>query len=390
MERPTKRAGNLFDAVVDRDRLREAFRRACIGKRDRAEVRAFAANLDINLAHIGDQLRAGKLPLGRFTQFVIHDPKERLITAPCFEERVVHHAVVGACEPAFERWLIPDTFACRVGRGRDAALRRAGEFARRYPRFLKMDIRKYFDSIPHDRLLSRLERRFKDRRLLDLFARIVGSYSASPGRGLPVGSLTSQHFANFYLGWFDRVVKEQWRVGGYVRYMDDMALWAEDSGETRRLEAAAATWLGDELGLALKSEPYRNRTTAGMDFLGFRVFPDRLTLNRRSRVRFRRRLVVLDRKHEAGEIGEGEYRQRGTALVAYAAAVGVSSWRTRRAVVDQSWELVERLEPSEPGRELEQQRQELPRGVPEQEHAGQPEQQPRLPTGRSSAGRVDS
>lgn len=172
-----------------------------------------------------------------------------------------------------------------------------------------------------------------------------------------------------------------------ARYMDDLALWAGEPAATARLEVAATWWLDAELGLTVKPEPYRNRTAAGMDFLGCRVFPNRVTLNRRSRVRFRRKLVALDRQHE---IGDGEYQQRATALVAFATAAGVSSWRTRRAAVDRLGESVERLEPSEPGRELERQRQELPRGEPEQELAGQPEQQPRLSTRRSSTGRADA
>jgi len=224
------------------------------------------------------QLRAGTFPLGRFHQFVIHDPKERVITAPCFPERVAHHAILAVCGPVLDRWLIPDTFACRAGKGRVAAVARTAEFARRFPYFLKLDIRKYFDSIPHERLLTRLARRIKDRRALDLFARVVGSFRGELGRGLPIGSLTSQHLANFYLGWFDREVKEQWRVPGYVRYMDDMGLLSTDRDELRRAEGKAAVWLREELGLEVKPTPYRNRTAAGMDFLGCRVFPDHVTL----------------------------------------------------------------------------------------------------------------
>ena len=172
-------------------------------------------------------------PVGRFSQFVIHDPKERIITAPCFAERVLHHAVMNVCEPKFEQWLINDTYACRVGRGQGAALSRAQQFARRFPFFLKIDVRKYFDSISHEILLSRLDLLFKDRRLLDLFERIVHSFRGNLGRGLPIGSLTSQHLANFYLGWFDRYAKETLRLKGYVRYMDDMALWADSSEGTQ-------------------------------------------------------------------------------------------------------------------------------------------------------------
>ena len=168
---------------------------------------AFLHDLDHHLEAMAEQLQAGTFPLGRFRQFIRFDPKERIITAPCFPERVLHHAIMNVCEPVFERWLIDDTFACRAGKGRLAALDAAQQFARRFPFFLKLDIRKYFDSMSHDRLLELLARRFKDRALLDCSAGSCVRSGAGWG-GLPIGSLTSQHFANFYLGWFDRFVKE--------------------------------------------------------------------------------------------------------------------------------------------------------------------------------------
>ena len=186
-----KRAGNLFERIAERDNLRSAVHKALRGKRDRPEAIEFRAALDRRLTDMAEQLRAGTYPVGVYRQFVIHDPKERIITAPCFAERVVHHAIMNVCEPEFDRWLIGDTFACRTGKGRMAALLRARHFAGRQAFFLRLDIRKYFDSIPHDELLARLERRFKDGRLLALFARSVRSFRSELGHGVPIGSLTS-------------------------------------------------------------------------------------------------------------------------------------------------------------------------------------------------------
>ncbi len=107
-----KRAGNLFDAVVDRDNLRLAFYQASRGKRARPEVRDFADHFEERLAEMAARLHAGTIPAGQFRQFVIHDPKERVITAPCFPERVLHHALMNVGEPHLDRWLIADTFAC--------------------------------------------------------------------------------------------------------------------------------------------------------------------------------------------------------------------------------------------------------------------------------------
>jgi hypothetical protein len=264
---------------------------------------------------------------------VIFDPKERIITAPCFGERILHHAIMNVCEPHFERWLIHDSYACRRGKGRVAALVRARRFARRFGWFLKLDVRRYFDTVPHDRLLDLLRRRFKDGRLLELFERIVRGFRGEAGRGLPIGALTSQHFANFYLGCFDRFVKETLRVAGYVRYMDDIVLWADDRRRLKDLLRAAETFLRDELSLDLKPTPALNRTTHGMDYLGCRVFRTHLVLNRRSRVRFRRKLARLEEQYRLGNIDEDEQQRRATALVAFTRTEGVSAWKFRRAVL---------------------------------------------------------
>ncbi len=327
-----KRASNLFEGILERDNLRSATHKALRGKRDRAEARAFVRRLDVRLDDMAARLRDGTYPVGRFQQFVIRDPKERIITAPCFAERVLHHAVMNVCEPHFERWLIDDTYACRKGKGRVAALLRARRFAARAPYFLKLDIRKHFDSVPHDELLRRLARRFKDRRLLALWERIVRGFRGAVGRGLPIGSLTSQHFANFYLGGFDRFVKETRRIGGYVRYMDDMALWGERD-ELKATLSAGEEFLGRELRLEWKPVPYLNRTEHGMDFLGCRLDRRRLTLNARGRKRFRRKLARLEDGFATGEIGESELQRRATSLFAFAKTAGLSSRGFRQSVL---------------------------------------------------------
>ena len=328
-----KRTGNLFDQVVTWENLRLALGKALRRKRTRAEVREFCRRTDQHLAEMGDQLRQGTFPFGRCHKFLIRDPKERLITAPCFPERVVHHAIMNVCEPVLERWLVHDTYACRTGRGRDAAVQRARHYAQRHPCFLKLDVRKYFPSISHSVLLSRLERVFKDARLLELFYQIISSFQGATGRGLPIGALTSQHFANFYLGWCDRFVKETLRAPGYVRYMDDMLLWDETSGGLHGMLGGVREFLDDSLELQLKPFPYLNRSQHGVDFLGCRVFPDHVVLNRRSRVRFRRRLWELETRYLDEQITELELQTRATALVAFTQAAGVKSWHFRRAVL---------------------------------------------------------
>lgn len=329
-----KRVGNLLGQVAERENLQLAYRRALRGKQHRPDAIRFGRRLECNLTRLVEQFDSGQVSVGRFHQFVIHDPKERIITAPCFEERVLHHAIMNVCEPVLDRWLIADTYACRTGKGREAAVVRARDFARRKGAFLKLDARRYFDSIPHDELLKRLTRLFKDPQLFGLFEQIIRSFRSNAGRGLPIGSLTSQHFANFYLGWFDRFVKERLRVRGYVRYMDDMLIFGDSPRELRSIRDQCVEFLGSELELEVH-EPFINHSRHGCDFLGCRLFPTHVVLNRRSRLRFRRQLKRLDAEMtEFEETGDGDelaIQQRATALIAFARAAGVSSWQFRTA-----------------------------------------------------------
>ena len=269
----------------------------------------------------------------QYHQFWIRDPKERLITAPCFRERVLHHAIVRVCEPTFERWLIPDTYACRREKGRIAALLRAKTFSSRYGFYLKLDIRKYFPSIPHNRLDALLKRLFAEPQLVSLWSQVVKSYCPGAKSGLPIGSLTSQHLANAYLGQLDRLVKEELRVKGYVRYMDDMVLWGESTVALRNHLNAITEFLLGSLGLDVRS-PYINRVEHGIGFLGARVFPSHIVPSRSSRIRYRRRIRKLERLHADGSLSEMELQQRGTAMTSNMRVAGMRSWTWRRHVVD--------------------------------------------------------
>jgi hypothetical protein len=327
-----RRATNLFDQIPEPENLRLAFQKAARGRRGQAIVRQFAASLDRHIAAMSAAIRSGTFPVGRCQQFLIREPKERVITAPCFDERVLHHAVMNVCEPAMDRWLIDDTFACRLGKGREAAILRARGFTRHAEYFLKLDVRKYFDSVPHARLLGFLNRRFKDRRLLELLNRIITSYRGQLCVGLPIGSLTSQHFANFYLGWLDRFVKESLRVRGYVRYMDDMLLWHTSREALVEIHARCKEFAVIHLALDFKPGEVR-RTVSGVPFLGCRIFPTHVELNARSKRRWRNRVRVLERAERLGLLSERELQARLTSLTAFAKGAGVKSWQFRNSVL---------------------------------------------------------
>lgn len=323
-----KRIGHLFEAVVAPSNLESAFWKASRGKRTRPDQRAFAANLDAELARLREGLLDGSYPVGDYTRFTVYEPKERVICAAAFRERVLHHALMNVLEPWLDRRLVFDSYACRKGKGQLWAVRRAQAFARSRRFFLKCDVRKFFDSIPHEGIKTMLVRRIKDRRVVSWLMKIVDTYETTPGRGLPIGNLTSQHLANLYLDPLDRLVAE-WGGLKYVRYMDDFVVWSDDGGVLRGVRDAAAGLLDAELGLSLKSEPYVNRTSHGMDFLGMRVYPGRIRANRASLDRFKRKSRLYDRLLAVGAWDETTYQSRMTALTAFLQSADTLGWRRK-------------------------------------------------------------
>jgi retron-type reverse transcriptase len=372
-----KRHGQLMAKIADAENLRLAFWKAAKGKRGKADCVAFRERLDENLAALRAELLEGDVPVGNYHYFTVHDPKERLICAATFRERVLHHAVMNVCEPVLERAAVFDSYACRKGKGRLLAVERAQGYARTHGWCLKMDIRKYFDSIDHERLRALLGRKFKDPMLLGLVDRILASYQTTPGRGLPIGNLTSQHFANFYLAPLDRFLKEELRRGAYVRYMDDFVVWGGSGRELREVWERVRSFLTAELKLELKANTAINRTACGMDFLGYRLFPGTVRLARRSKVRFARKFRRYEAAHRCGRWSELMLQQRMTALLAF--VMPAESGAFRRHVMERFGVAARRLEPRDSRRQLEQQRQELPVSEPQQQQPGQQEQQHRVP-----------
>lgn len=315
-----KRVGFLFDQILDRENLLLAYAKASRGKCLRRERIEFGENLEANIMALARGLRELSYPVGNYSRFTIHDPKEREICAAPFPERVLHHALMNVCGPHFERCMIFDSYASRKGKGQMRAVRRAQEFAGRNAWFLKCDIRKFFDSIPHGLLLAKLESKIKDPFVLAWFARLIGTYEKSPGRGLPIGNLTSQYFANLYLDGMDRLASP------YVRYMDDFVFWGNDKDLLLSLRERVETFANVELGLELKQRPFVNRTRIGMDFLGFRVFPDRIALSRVSARRYITRVRGIVR-HSADEKSA---QMRLTSMTAFVAQADSHPWRARK------------------------------------------------------------
>lgn len=312
---PRPSGSGLFADWTSLESLWNAAKRAARGKRHRPGVARTLLELESVVVRLSGALRDGTWRPGVATQHAIHDPKPRTIAAAPFEDRVVHQALCAAIGPLLDRRLLPCSYACREGFGTHAALRQARLWAARYAFAAHLDVQKYFPSIDHAILVAQLERDIACPQTLAVCGRILtaGLDAIEPSRfyfagddlftaaertvGLPIGNLTSQHFANRYLAPVDHRAKDRLGIRGYVRYMDDMVLFGgtkeQVTGWARAIEEACAR---QRLRLhAWEVVP----TRVPMQFLGFRMAPREVRVKRATVERAVKRLGRLLRVYGA-------------------------------------------------------------------------------------------
>jgi len=327
-----KRYRDLMPRIATRENVGLGFHKAALGKRCLPTVRHFMANFDFEINRIVRELTDGSWQPGAYERFQVRDPKVRLIHAAPFRDRVVHHAIMNVCGPLFERGAVDQSFACRLGRGNLAAVHHAARCAKSRQFFLKLDIRKYFDSVHHETLRGLFLRRFKDGRLLDLLDRVLTSFETAPGRGLPIGTLTSQYFANHYLDGMDHRLMEFLPCPAYARYMDDFVLWHDDEKVLDEWLEEIRAWLGKERQLVLKGAPQPAPCREGIPFLGYRVLPGRILLGRRARRRFREQLLSHEAAHAAGRMTGAQLQRCMDALLAFVQVADCQKWLHRTLI----------------------------------------------------------
>jgi len=311
-----KRINNIFSQVTSYDNLLIASRLAAKGSGKTAATCQFFYYLETEILRLQMELLNDTYRPGAYRYFTIFDPKERVIAVAPFRDRVVHHAVVRILTPIYERVFIYDSYATRPGKGTHVAIKRAQQFVRRWPWYLKADVNKYFDSVNHNALMDIIKRKIKDRRLLLLLDRIIRN---SPlGKGLPIGNLTSQFLANVYFDPFDHEIKDRLGVKGYLRYMDDIVLFGNSKRELLELKPRIEKFLLDRLGLCLKSNvTCLNRSSHGLSFLGMRIFPALIRVRPENRRRSLKRLKDVFRKWQNGELDEDSMTQSMASIVGH-------------------------------------------------------------------------
>jgi retron-type reverse transcriptase len=289
-----------FEEIAALENLCEAWQEFIRGKRNKKDVQAFMLNLGDELALLHEDLITGKYRHGPYRQFAINDPKPRSIHKASVRDRLLHHAIHRKLYPFFARTFISDSFSCQTGKGLHRAIERFCVVARKVSRngtrtcwILKCDVRKFFASIDHEILLNILKRRIADRRLADLLANIISSFDTIPGRGIPLGNLTSQLFANVYMNELDQFVKHELRMRHYIRYADDFVFLSQDRNELLRCLPRVVAFLLGPLNIGLHPDKVFVKTLAsGVDFLGWVHFPKHSVL----RTKVKRRMLRGIRK----------------------------------------------------------------------------------------------
>jgi len=299
---------NIFQNIITFENLYSAAYYASKGKRSNPTVIDFFFNLEENILELQRQLREKIYQPGNYRVFQIYDPKPRQISAAPFIDRVVHHALMNIINPIFEKSLIFDTYANRVGKGTHRAIKRYQYFLRQNDFVLKCDIKKYFQTIDHEILKTILRKKIADSNAIWLLDKIIDNSVNQidiqlffPGddlfvnferkKGLPIGNLTSQYFANYYLNSFDHFVKEKLGCKGYLRYVDDFILFSNNKEVLNIWKKNIEDYL---ISLRLKLNFERTSlysSSVPFAFLGQIITRENRRLTKNNVVKFNRNLV---------------------------------------------------------------------------------------------------
>ncbi len=309
----------LFDKIVSAENLFLAWDEFKRGKGRKTDVATFELKLEQNIFNLRRDLLGRNYRHGSYSGFYIRDPKLRHIHKASVRDRVLHHGMFRVLSPVFDPTFIPTSFSCRLGKGNHKGTRALAEMLRAESRnntracwALKCDVRKYFDSVDHDILLEILGRRIKDKDAMWLLREIVGSYpSANAGggsKGIPIGNLTSQLFANVYLNELDQFVKHVLKVKHYARYTDDFVIVSHNKSHLEKILPRLKSFLAEKLALVLHPDKVSIRKyRQGADFLGYVVLPHNIAVRTRTKKRMFRKMAERATAYHNGAINKAAF-----------------------------------------------------------------------------------
>ncbi len=294
----------LYEELYSFENLKLAFQKAAKGKSLRLDVMLFSKNAEENLRELQTDLMFHSYKPKPLQTFILRDPKTRKISKSNFRDRIIHHALCNIIEPLFEKNFIFDSYANRKSKGVFKALERFDNFKRKISRnntkkcfVLKADIKHYFETVDHNILLNLLKNKINDRNIIWLIEIILKNYSSV--KGMPLGNLTSQFFANIYLNELDQYVKHQLKVKYYIRYVDDFVILHASKEKLEQYQKQIDCFLKENLQLEL--HPDKSRIIflqRGVDFLGMRMYYYHRLLKKRNINKFKRKYVHLCARYE--------------------------------------------------------------------------------------------
>lgn len=322
-----KRYGDLFSQVVDIENMYAAFEEARKGRKFKPEIMEASARIEELISDLIFSLWTGEWKPDEYHQFETRkEVKRRIINAPTFRDRIIHHAMCRVVMPLFERKFIFDSYACRAkgtGKGTHTAVERLAKFIRQQRAesskayVLQCDISKYYPSVDHELLKQEIRRTIADKMLLEVWDRIIDGFSDAPGKGIPIGALTSQLAANIYLNPLDHFAKETLHIKRYLRYMDDFIVVAGSKEELRKHLAALWWFVEKRLLLILNPKTKIFPASVGVDFAGFRTFEDYILPRKRNIRAAKIRFKNLSHLYKHGKIGLEDVRPRVASFLGY-------------------------------------------------------------------------
>ena len=312
---------NIYYKIYRWQNLLLAFSKARKGKTKKDYVKKFEENLIVNLQQLQFELMIQKYKPKPQKTFILRDPKTRKISKSDFRDRIIHHALCNVIEPIFQKSFIHDSCTNQKGKGTLFAIKRLDKFLKKVTRngktrgwfcnnqikgyCLKADIKHYFEEVSHEILLNIIKRKIRDKNTIQLIAIILKNHK-NKNKGIPLGNLTSQFFANIYLNELDYYIKHKLKIKFYIRYVDDFIILNSEKRKLSPLKTRVKQFVKDKLKLKLHSQKSRiTRLSSGIDFLGFRnyyyfKFP---------RKRCLKKMQNIEAEYSKGKISKNKFNQ---------------------------------------------------------------------------------
>ena len=308
---------SIFDHIISTENILDAWREFKKGKMKRIDVQEFHFNFEDNIFELHDNLKNKIWRPDKYTSFYIRDPKLRHIHKATVRDRVFNQALFRVLYPIFDKNFIFDSYSCRDGKGvhkgvlqLESFLKQSTSNYRSRSFALKCDVRKFFDSISHEILFGFIKEKVKDNDVLEIIKLILDSFETKSGKGLPLGNVTSQLFANVYLNKLDQFMKHNLKIEHYLRYCDDFIILDKDKNFLIKLTPEINTFLQNELDLELHPKKVEIRkNTWGIDFLGYVILPHYKVIRTKTKSRIIKKVIEAKKQLDKNLI-TNDYFQR--------------------------------------------------------------------------------